>query len=93
MIWECAGIVGVDPGPFTLRQLSMMADGRAKLEWGIASSAMALLANCNRSSKGARTFRPEDFNPLLQARQIVHDTKEAFRLMKKLWVQDKGGKK
>ena len=28
-----------------------MADGRAKFEWGIASSLMALLANLNRDPK------------------------------------------
>ena len=40
-----------------------MADGRAKFEWGIASSMMALLANLNRDPKKGKQFKPSDFNP------------------------------
>ena len=40
-----------------------MADGRAKFEWGIASSLMALLANLNRDPKKGKQFKPSDFNP------------------------------
>ena len=40
-----------------------MADGRAKFEWGIASSQMALLANLQRDPKKGQPFKPADFNP------------------------------
>ena len=40
-----------------------MAEGRAKFEWGVASSQMALLANLNRDPKKGKPFRPSDFNP------------------------------
>lgn len=44
-----------------------MADGRAKFEWGIASSLMALLANLNRDPKKGKPFKPSDFNPFIPA--------------------------
>ena len=61
--WRLAGIAGVDPSPLTLRELGLMADGRAKFEWGIASSLMALLANLNRDPKRGKPLKPSDFNP------------------------------
>ena len=40
-----------------------MADGRARFEWGIASSQMALMANLQRDPKKGQPFRASDFNP------------------------------
>ena len=44
-----------------------MAEARAKFEWGVASSAMALLANLNRDPKKGKPFKPSDFNPFTPA--------------------------
>ena len=40
-----------------------MTEGRDRFTWSIASSLMALVANCHRD-KG-KTFSPNDFNPTL----------------------------
>ena len=40
-----------------------MAEGRAKFEWGIISSQMALAANLQRDPKKGKPFKPSDFNP------------------------------
>ena len=81
--WRLAGIAGVDPGPLTLRELGLMADGRAKFEWGIASSLMALLANLNRDPKRGKPLKPSDFNPFTPAPPKVvlrgEEMKEALK--------------
>lgn len=50
----------------TLRELVWMVGGKREHDWGIASSAMALLANCHRDPKRSAAFRPEDFNPCIE---------------------------
>ena len=40
-----------------------MADGRARFEWGIASSQMALMANLQRDPKKGQPFKASDVNP------------------------------
>lgn len=59
-----AGVVGIDPGPFTLRELCLMHEGREKFHWDIASVNMALFANAHRDAKKRPTaFTPDDFHP------------------------------
>jgi len=48
----------------TLRQLVWMTEGRDRFAWSVASSLMALVANCHKDSKG-KMFSPADFNPTL----------------------------
>ena len=50
-----------------MRELGLMAEGRAKFEWGITSSQMALMANLNRDPKKGKPFKPSDFNPFTPA--------------------------
>ena len=64
MIYELAGIVGLDPGPFTLRELVWMAEGRRRELWDHTASLLALLYNVNRDPRRSRAMRPEDFHPL-----------------------------
>jgi hypothetical protein len=68
-----------------------MAEGKMKSLWGIASNLMALQANCNRDpKKHSAPFKPTEFNPFTQQKtEIIHDTKEAFQLMRKLWIGEK----
>ena len=47
-----------------MRQLVWMTEGRDRFAWSVASSLMALMANCHRESKGKK-FSPTDFNPTL----------------------------
>lgn len=42
-----------------------MADAKARFEWGIASSVMALMANLQRDPKKGKPFKPSDFNPFV----------------------------
>ena len=60
-----------------------MAEARAKFEWGVASSAMALLANLNRDPKKGKPFKPSDFNPFTPAPPKVvlrgEEMKEALK--------------
>jgi len=58
-----AGIAGVDPGPLTLRELVLMAEGRVRDEWRRTSVLLALIANTNRDPKKSRALRPADFDP------------------------------
>jgi hypothetical protein len=70
-----------------------MAEGKMEALWGIASSQMSLTANCNRDPKKRPTpFSPDEFNPLKKAKlAVIHDTKEAFAMMRTLWCK-KGNK-
>jgi hypothetical protein len=64
-IWELAGILGVDPGPLTLRELVWMYAGRRREHWLHTAHIMALLANCHRDPKRMRRpFDVADFLPL-----------------------------
>ena len=58
-----AGIIGLDPGPLTLRELLLMAESRSQDNWAHTSAILALVANVNRDPKKSRAFKPSDFNP------------------------------
>ncbi len=62
-IYQCAGIIGVDPGPLTLRELTIMLEGRQRHDWSVASGLMALVANTQRDPKRSRPLKPSDFDP------------------------------
>lgn len=85
MIYEYAGICGVNPDPMTLRELFYMARGRIKNEWGHTASLMALICNVNRGAK-QKAFTPEDFMPRMEPKkdEIIHSTKLGFRVMKSI---------
>jgi hypothetical protein len=88
MIWQLAGILGVHPDPFTLRELYEMAQSRQKHDWQHTSNLMALLANLltfNRS----HTFKAADFDPFAQSQSssvIPMDTADAMALLKKTFI-------
>ena len=88
MIWQLAGILGVHPDPFTLRQLYEMAQSRQKQDWLHTSNLMALLANLltfNRS----HTFKAADFDPFAQSQSsqvIPLDTDDAMALLKRTFI-------
>lgn len=69
LVWRLAGIVGVDPGPLTLRELMLMADARSREAWGHTSSLLALIANVNRDPKRSRPYKASQFNPHLAPRR------------------------
>jgi hypothetical protein len=69
-----------------------MAEGRGRAAWDIASSLMALVANCHRDPK-RRPFRPRDFNPWAASGRSggIPLTKENARILKQVFVDGKGG--
>jgi len=69
VIFELAGFVGLDPRPFTLRELSQMAHGRAARAWDHTASTLAMLANVHRDPKRSRTCAPIDFHPFERRRR------------------------
>jgi len=84
MIAELAGAVGVDPGPFTLRELFWMAEGHDRHEWGRASSLMAMIANAHKGKKG-RWVRPAQLNPYERDRPPgIPLTTDNIRILKSL---------
>ena len=92
MIWQLAGILGLHPDPFTLRQLYEMAESRQKQDWQHTSNLMALLANLltfNRS----HTFKAADFDPFAQSQTssvIPLDTEDAMALLKRTFIPSPG---
>ncbi len=68
MIYETAGILGIDPGPFTLRELIWMLDGYRVETWHHTAAQMSLVANINRG-KNARGYSPLDFHPFVTRQQ------------------------
>ena len=58
-----AGIIGLNPGPFTLRELVWMADGHQTEAWNHTAALLAMLANTHRDPKKTRAFKPSDFHP------------------------------
>ena len=58
-------MIGIDPGPCTLRELIWMTEARQRDAWDRAASLMTLLANCHRDPKKP-AFGPHLFHPFLQ---------------------------
>jgi hypothetical protein len=64
LVWELAGIVGVDPHGLTLRELCAMADGRLRERWNHTAAVLAMLANAHRDQRRrAEPFGVADFHP------------------------------
>lgn len=57
-----AGVVGIDPGPFTLRELLWMADSKLADSWGRSAQITAMIYNANRGENSSAAT-PDDFNP------------------------------
>jgi len=65
MIWEMAGIVGVHPNPFSMRQLAKMAEGKEREKWGHTAELLAVVANL-MARKPIPSWR---FNPFRRRRR------------------------
>lgn len=60
-----AGELGLDPGPFTARQLCIMHGAALEERWTRTAATMALLANLWRDPKRKpEPWRPRDFHPM-----------------------------
>ncbi len=89
MIWQLAGIVGVDPGPLTLRELLWMTDARRNDQWSHTAAVMALTANVHRNpKKRSQPYTPAEFHPLVEQKKTP--TKKAgLKALKDVFVDRK----
>jgi hypothetical protein len=81
-----AGIVGIEPGGLTLRELLLMAEGRSRDNWAHTSAVLALVANVNRDPKKSKAYKPADFNPhVRKAAKLKTD----IRVLKQVFVDNR----
>ena len=81
----------MNPDPFKLRELLVMAEGRGRLEWRQTSHLMALIANIMRDPKKSKGAKPADFNPYLQKQKPT--VKAPVSILRDLWCKRKDGKR
>lgn len=62
MIYQLAGILKMDPSPFTVRELLIMAEAARRDAWDRLSVLLSLVYNAHRGPK-APYLAPEAFNP------------------------------
>jgi hypothetical protein len=87
---ELAGVIGVDPGPFTLRQLIVMAEAKSRQAWNHTSAILAMLANVHRDAKKTRAYRPADFHPHRRMEKPTI-TKVGISVLKQVFVDRQPG--
>ncbi len=73
-----------------MREISIMAQGRGRLEWNQTSELLALIRNVNRGPKD-KALTAEDFNPYAEkkepAKPVLISKKEGFALLKALFIK------
>jgi hypothetical protein len=70
LILTLAGRLGIDPGPWTLRELVAMDEARDIDRWNHTSMLCALVANVHRNKKKrSKPFAPSDFHPLAKPKE------------------------
>jgi hypothetical protein len=68
-IWNCAGILGLHPGRFTLGQLMVMAESRDKQAWGHTSQVLCFVANGLMTKRSGSRFTAAELNPYAKQKQ------------------------
>ena len=77
-IYETAGVVGIDPRPFTFRELTLMRTGKEKEEWERLSFSLANQA----AFQGAKKVKIESFNKFdMKSVQRVNNPQDVKRTM------------
>jgi len=90
LIWQLAGVLGVMPGPLTLRELVWMAEARRREAWQHTSSMIATLANIHRDpKKKPRPYAASDFQPLPPERASQPVPKADIQILKTVFVDRK----
>ncbi len=89
MVWRFAGIVGINPGPLTLRELWQMAEERQRDQWSHTSVLLAVLANIHRDPKRTSRYTSEDFNPFSVRRSV--SMKAEIGVLKQVFVDNRSG--
>lgn len=60
-----AGVVGIHPGELTLRQLTMMAEGKMARDWDHTAAIISTLININRDPKQGKPVTSNECHPFL----------------------------
>jgi hypothetical protein len=93
--YQLAGVVGVGPGPYSLRQLIWMADGVAQERAGITRrSCWQRCANSSGIPSAARPFTADEFHPYLRtAPRGTPLTGELLRAQAQRWFAEQSKKR
>ncbi len=75
LVFELAGIIGVNPDPLTLRHLQWMAVGRQSVAWDHTCSIMSAIINRGRKS---HLVRPNQLHPM-RRKQVSNFDSETIR--------------
>lgn len=62
VVYQLAGVAGVNPGPMTLRELGWMSEGRDRTQWRHTSAILAQVVNSNPYRKG-KPVKRSDLDP------------------------------
>jgi hypothetical protein len=80
LIFEFAGVLGIEPWTFTFGELSAMATARQAASWEAVSALLAMTYNvhCTRKSQ---TRHPAEFNPIRNRRKRLSPKKSIEALL------------
>ena len=78
LIREYAGEIGLNPAPFSLRDLAQMAEGRRKQEWHRTAFATCAIANTWRGTRSALKVENFPYCQKPQMRKATHAECKAF---------------
>ena len=76
--YELAGVVGIDPRPFTLRKMVWMSDGRERSEWNRTALLVVKIHNAH-ISKESDAIEFHDVHPYLTIASKINEQKEPTR--------------
>jgi len=86
LIYELAGVLGINPDPFTLRELLWMAEGKGRENWNHTAALLATMINIMRS-KGRPAIKPSELNPYLRKPRPILRGKD-LRILKDIFVKE-----
>jgi len=92
MIWEIAGILCIDPLPYTFRELAWMVKAHQQDVWTKISHIMASALNANPFLKEA--YKADDVNPYERRNERVGSADNVFAAMRQdgFFEEDNRGK-
>jgi len=80
LCYELAGVIGVHPGEWTLRQLIWAATAKQKETWGHTSTVVAQHYSIHRDPKKRRhPYQPHEFNPFHEKPKPKMLDEQAFK--------------
>lgn len=80
----------MNPNPFTLRELEIMADAKGLYDWRQVGSTLAMIGNMFKG-KNETKLKPEDFNPYIEKHKTKRkmSEEETEELLKKVFIDRK----